>query len=65
MVRKVCLDFTQRIVYLIRTSIAIMLGPIRLELLSGIKDEAKFNALKEQLRLFEEFPITTEDYDNG
>ena len=56
---------TQELASLIRTSAVIMLGPIRLELLSGIKDETKFNALRERLRFFTDFPITTKDYETA
>lgn len=42
-----------------------MLGPIRQEILSGIKDLKQFNLLKEYLSAFEDFPITTKDYEKA
>ena len=56
---------TRELAYLIRTSTAIMLGPIRMELLTGIQDEAKFIALRERLHYFEDFPITSHDYESA
>lgn len=40
----------------------IMLGSIRQELLSGIKDEARFAKLKELLSVYVDEPILSEDY---
>ena len=40
-----------------------MLGPIRQELLSGIRDNAVWEALKDKLRFFPDHPIETEDYE--
>ena len=38
--------------FLIRNRYAVMIGPIRQEILSGISDEDKFRALKEALKAF-------------
>jgi len=43
----------------------IMLGPIRQELLSGIRDNAVWEALKDKLRAFPDHPIETEDYETA
>lgn len=40
-----------------------MLGPIRQELLSGIKDQKQFTQLKEVLSSFDDYPIITKDYE--
>lgn len=40
-----------------------MLGPIRQELLSGIKDQTQFKLLKEILSYYDDYPIKTKDYE--
>ena len=42
-----------------------MLGPIRQEILSGIKDNKQFVQLKDILGAFDDFPITTKDYEKA
>jgi len=42
-----------------------MLGPIRQEILSGIKDSKQFVQLKDILRAFDDFPVTTNDYEKA
>ena len=44
---------------------AIMLGPIRQELLSGIKDKSVFEMLRNKLSLFKDHPLTTFDYEKA
>ena len=39
-----------------------IIGPIRQELLSGIRDKAQFNKLKNRLVAFPDIPVVTEDY---
>ncbi|MGB3863289.1 MAG: PIN domain-containing protein [Candidatus Aminicenantaceae bacterium] len=39
-----------------------MIGPIRQEILSGIRSESQFNSLKKYLFGFADLPILTEDY---
>ncbi|EGC76531.1 type II toxin-antitoxin system VapC family toxin [Treponema denticola] len=51
--------------FLIRNQYAVMIGPIRQEILSGISDEEKFIRLKEALETFSDFEITTEDYEKA
>ena len=41
----------------------ILLGPIRQEILSGIKEKKQFDLLKEYLRAFPNFRITLEEYE--
>ena len=48
---------------LIKEVRAQLIGPVRQELLSGIKSKKQFNLLKDHLRAFEETKITTEDYE--
>ena len=42
-----------------------LMGPIRQELLSGIKQQAQFERLKEQLRNFPDIPLDHSDYENA
>lgn len=42
-----------------------MLGPIRQEILSGIKDNKQFAQLKDILSAFDDFPLTTKDYEKA
>ena len=44
---------------------AVIIGPIRQELLSGISDEAKFDNLKEKLRAFDDLSLDKEDYEKA
>ena len=48
--------------FLIRNRYAVMIDPIRQEILSGISDENTFRKLKEALKAFPDFEITTDDY---
>lgn len=41
----------------------VMIGPIRQEILSGIADQKQFIQLKEKLRVLEDLPITTGDFE--
>jgi predicted nucleic acid-binding protein len=42
-----------------------MIGPIRQELLSGIKEHAHFDRLREHLRAFSDTAITLDDYEEA
>jgi predicted nucleic acid-binding protein len=42
---------------------AELIGPIRQELLSGIRDAVQFERLSEHLRAFTDQPLTTPDYE--
>lgn len=48
---------------LIRDQRALIIGPIRQEILSGYSDLRKFKALKEKLSYFENTPIKDADYE--
>ncbi len=48
---------------LIRDGRAQLLGPVRQELLSGIRQEASFRKLRDQLRAFDEPRIEVADYE--
>ena len=44
---------------------AQIIGPIRQELLSGVKSDKQFAALKEKLSVFDDAELTTRDYENA
>ena len=50
---------------LIREGRVEILGPIRQELLSGIREEAQFRKLRDSLRAFPESPLQAEDYEEA
>lgn len=50
---------------LVQDGRVVMIGPIRQEILSGIKERAQFERLREYLRAFPDRPITTEDYEEA
>ncbi len=43
----------------------VLLGPIRQEILSGIKDKSQFDLLKSNLRVFPDFPIVEKDFETA
>jgi predicted nucleic acid-binding protein len=50
---------------LMRDGRAVMMGAIRQELLSGIKSQAGFEALKSTLTAFEDVPLAMQDYEKA
>lgn len=48
---------------LIKYNRARITGPIRQELLSGVRDEKHFSVLKEKLRSFEDLPTNTPEFE--
>ena len=52
----------QELKRLINAHVAEIIGPIRQELLSGVKDESQFGRLESHLTAFPDFPLATEDY---
>jgi len=53
------------LIELIRELRVQMIGPVRQELLSGIKSIAQFTKLREHLRAFPELEITGPDYESA
>ena len=49
----------------IRDGRVVMVGPIRQEILSGIKEQAQFDRLRTTLAAFRDEPIDTEDYEEA
>ena len=50
---------------LIKDQRALIIGPIRQEILSGYSDVRKFKRLKEKLSFFENTPIKDSDYESA
>ena len=47
---------------LISSHLVEIIGPIRQELLSGVRDQAQFDVLESHLTCFPDFPLHAEDY---
>jgi predicted nucleic acid-binding protein len=50
---------------LIRDGRAQIAGPIRQELLSGLRQEAHFRSLRDYLRAFDELPLESQDFEEA
>jgi predicted nucleic acid-binding protein len=50
---------------LVVESEAQIIGPIRQEILSGIREQKQFDKLKNSLRAFEDLPLTTQHYEQA
>ncbi len=55
----------QSLTQAIRDDRVVMLGPIRQEILSGIKDKAQFEKLRARLGAFADEPLTTVHYEEA
>ena len=51
------------LVDLITNDNVVMIGPVRQELLSGVRDDATFERLRERLRDFDDEPLVTDDFE--
>jgi predicted nucleic acid-binding protein len=58
-------DVARKLTVLIQSSMVVMIGPIRQEILSGIPDIDVFEKLKDNLSHFDDLPIITEDYETA
>jgi predicted nucleic acid-binding protein len=56
---------TSELASLVEDGRVALIGPIRQELLSGVKDRAQFERLREHLRAFSDTPITMDDYEEA
>ncbi|MBX6421900.1 MAG: PIN domain-containing protein [Nevskia sp.] len=50
---------------LVREGQAVLIGPIRQELLSGVRDEQAWERLRHALRPFPDLPLATADYERA
>ena len=55
--------YVEELEELIKEVRAQLIGPIRQELLNGIKSEKQFNTLRKHLRAFKDLDIETADYE--
>ena len=62
--KKQC-ERVQKLIELISSSMVVMIGPIRQELLSGISNKDTFLQLKTKLQAFNDFAITSHDYETA
>lgn len=56
---------TPALMDLIRSGHAIMLGVVRQEILSGIREASQFERLRDKLRAFPDFVVISEDYETA
>lgn len=52
-------------VKLVNHAVVEIIGPIRQELLSGIREQSQFEQVREHLRRFPDLQITTDDYEEA
>jgi predicted nucleic acid-binding protein len=57
--------FRRELLELIGEGRAVVIGPIRQELLSGVKAAEQFEVLREHFRAFPDLPLTTADYEDA
>jgi predicted nucleic acid-binding protein len=57
--------FKRELENLIADHRVVMIGPVRQELLSGIRSQSQFDTLKKRLYAFPDEPISAEDYEAG
>lgn len=56
---------TARLARLVADGRVLMLGAVRQELLSGIRERTVFETLRERLRAFADLPLVTEDHERA
>jgi len=55
----------QQLRALVKAGLAAIIGPVRQELLSGIKEKAQFDRIRDELRGFIDIDITVDDYETA
>jgi predicted nucleic acid-binding protein len=58
-------EITKLLTDLIQQSLVVLVGPVRQEILSRIPNKAVYESLKSKLRSFDDFQITTKDYETA
>lgn len=56
---------TRELSELIHEGRVVMLGPVRQELLSGLKSKVQYQQLRDHLRAFPDLELTTSDYEEA
>jgi predicted nucleic acid-binding protein len=57
--------YRTEMVRLVNHGVVEIIGPIRQELLSGIREQSQFEQVREHLRRFPDLQITTDDYEEA
>jgi predicted nucleic acid-binding protein len=57
--------YAEELAELIREGRVVMIGAIRQELLSGVRDAKQFATLRDHLRAFPDLALATEDFEQG
>jgi predicted nucleic acid-binding protein len=57
--------YREEMLKLVNQGLVEIIGPIRQEVLSGIRDRPKFNAVRDRLRTFPDLEIETGDYEEA
>ncbi len=55
----------QQLLDLFREGRAMLIGPVRQEILSGVRDESHFTGLRRDLRSVPDEPLQTQDFENA
>ena len=63
--RKEPSEISKKLTDLILSSLVVMIGPVRQEVLSGISDKTVFLRLKAKLDAFDDFDIDKKDYETA
>lgn len=58
-------SYRQELLRLVNHGVVEIIGPIRQEILSGIRERQKFERVRDRLRTFPDLEITTEDYEEA
>ena len=58
-------DIAQKLADIILSSLVVMIGPVRQELLSGISNDKIFLELKSKLKVFDDHPVITRDFETA
>ncbi len=56
---------TRELAELVREGRAAMLGPVRQEILAGVRSEQQFETLRGHLRAFPDIPLEAQDYEEA
>jgi hypothetical protein len=57
--------FSSELAALVQDGRVVMIGPVRQEVLSGIRERAQFERLRDHLRAFPDVEIATADYEEA
>lgn len=58
-------QFKLELADMVRDGNAVIIGPVRQEVLSGLSDEAVFEGLRDHLRFFDDEPMSSADFEEA